>query len=187
MRRIRGRQRALVALGAAVSVAAAGCARNDREVFARPELHAADRPAESAGGAPSAALAQADSVPAPRRAPAIEVRIVDPAPGARVPQFGAAVRLQIRGQLAAGEAPVVFVRDGTGSEVNWWPQGPAWRDAGGQWICPVGQFGVPEDTGRRFAIVVLVLPAGQTPAVGSVGALPASAAARSELVEVIRR
>jgi hypothetical protein len=162
-----------------------GCDRASREtdVFVRPE------PLEVStveAAAPEGTAAQAKAVPQ-QAVQMTKITLLAPRPGEQVPQFGAAVRFKIEGDLPEGTQPVVFLRDATGLDTNWWPYrcrhdllaGP------GGYSCGV-QYGEPRDSGRNFAVVVRLLPEAECPATGDVGLLP-NGLATSEIVEVIRQ
>lgn len=118
----------------------------------------------------------------------LRISILSPHPKEQVAQIGE-VRFRIRGTLSPGHQPVLYIRDATGLESNWWSYIP--RRAFGsrdEWICGV-QFGEPRDRGKTLAILVLILPADAVPSQGTVGFLPSAdmVAASSEMVKVIRK
>lgn len=166
-----------------------GCGRATREpnVFVRPDPLEVSAAVE--GPIPEGTMPQVSQVPPqPEPVQRPKITLLEPRAGEQVPQFGAAVRFRIEGKdLPEGTQPVVFIRDATGLETNWWPYRPR-RDllAGpGVWTCGV-QYGEPRDTGGRFAVVVRLLPEAEAPAQGDVGLLP-NGLATSEVVEVVRR
>jgi hypothetical protein len=119
-----------------------------------------------------------------------KITILAPRPGEWVPQFGESVRFRLEGELPAGTQPVIFIRDGTGLDTNWWVYRPrrdflAGRD---DWICGV-QYGESRDGGRKFAVVVMILEEATCPSQGVVGPLPNPDDARaiSGIVEVVRQ
>lgn len=140
-------------------------------------------PAETAGPAPQPAAAPAPPETRARRTGGkLSARILTPADGASVSWMETA-RFRVEGDLPAGAEPVLFVRDATGLDTNWWCYQPT-RTSEREFTTGV-QFGVPEEQGS-FRLAVLLLPADEVPAHGSVGLLPAQPLAQSTIVAVSR-
>jgi hypothetical protein len=163
-----------------------GCSRHASPVFVRPEPLAAGESQQ----VNEEATPTEDTRPAEVERTVVEpakLTLLEPQTGDRVPQFGADARFKIEGDLPEGTQPVVFLRDATGLDTNWWPY-RCRRDllAGpGVWTCGV-QYGEPRDSGGHFAVVVRILNEAEAPAPGDMGPLP-DGLATSEVAEVVRQ
>jgi len=166
-------------LGAAFCFALCGCGRGGFHALIEPK-----RVEVAVSGPASASECYGSGWPARGRDEQPFIDLLEPLDGDQVTQKGAVVRFRVSGAIPQGVRPIVFVRDATGLESNWWAWVPTPTSAG-VWECGV-QYGEPRDAGRRLAVLVLMLPEAACPPAGTVGFLPAGALARCALGKVVR-